>query len=81
MNLITISKTRLRADMHRILRAIEQSGKEILVTDNNRPVLRIQPIRNALNKVTVEDAFADVHGKVEYHEDADAPSTSEWSLT
>lgn len=80
MNLITISKTRLKADMHRILNEIEQSGAEVIVTDNNRPVLRIQPIRNELNKVTVEEAFADVRGKVKSHEDTNAPSTSEWSL-
>lgn len=80
MNLITISKTRLKADMHRILNEIEQSGEEVIVTDNRRPVLRIQPIEIELNKVTVEEAFADVRGKVKYHEDVDVPSTSEWSL-
>lgn len=66
--------------MHRILNEIEQSGEEVIVTDNKRPVLRIQPIRNELNKVTVEEAFADIRGKVKYHEDVNAPSTSEGSL-
>ena len=40
----SISKSKLKANMLRIFREIEESGEEWIVTDHNRPVLRIQPI-------------------------------------
>ena len=39
-----ISKSKLKANMLRIFREIEETGEEWIVTDHNRPVLRIQPI-------------------------------------
>lgn len=39
--MLTISKSKLIADMLQIFRQIEQSGEEVIVTDNDRPVLRI----------------------------------------
>ena len=62
--------------MHRIFRTIEETGEEWIVTDHNRPVLRIQRIQR---KKPVEDAVVTVQGKVIYHEDADAPTTDEWA--
>ena len=47
----SISKSKLKANMLRIFREIEESGEELIVTDHNRPVLRIQPIDR---KKTVE---------------------------
>ena len=72
----SISKSRLKTSMHRIFRTIEETGEEWIVTDHNRPVLRIQRIQP---KKTVEDAFGTVQGKVIYHEDIDAPTTDEWA--
>ena len=40
----SISKSKLKANMLRIFRDIEETGEEWIVTDHNRPVLRIQPI-------------------------------------
>ena len=40
----TISKSKLKTHMLRVFREIEESGEELIVTDRNRPVLRIQPI-------------------------------------
>ena len=40
----SISKSKLKANMLRIFRHIENTGEEMIVTDHNRPVLRIQPI-------------------------------------
>ena len=40
----SISKSKLKANMFRIFREIEESDEEWIVTDHNRPVLRIQPI-------------------------------------
>ena len=40
----TISKSKLKAQMLRIFRELEEEGEELVVTDHGRPVLRIQPI-------------------------------------
>ena len=69
--MITISKSKLKAKMLSIFREIEQTGEEIIVTDNKRPVLKISPIRSGK---TVEEAFGSYRGKVKYHEDINAPS-------
>ena len=73
----TISKSELKANMLRVFREIEASGEELIVTDRNRPVLRIQPITR---KKTVEDVFGSVRGKVTFYEDANAPTIDEWSV-
>ena len=70
-----ISKSKLKANMLRIFREIESSGEELVVTDRNRAVLRIQPIAR---KRTVEEVFGNVSGKVVYHEDVSTPTADEW---
>lgn len=45
------------------------------MTDNNRPVIRIQPINK---KVSVEDAFSSWHGQMIVYEDPNAPTIDEW---
>ena len=70
-----ISKGNLKANMLRIFREIESSGEELIVTDRNRPVLRIQLITR---KRTVEEMFGDVSGKVLYREDINTPTADEW---
>ena len=72
----TISKSKLKANMLRIFRDIEASGEELIVTDRDRPVLRILPIAG---KGTVEEGFGSVQGKPLYHEDIDAPTADEWA--
>ena len=72
----TISKSRLKAHMLRIFREIEASGEELIVTDRDRPVLRIQPIAS---KRSVEDVFGDFQGQLIFHEDPDAPTIDEWA--
>ncbi len=52
--MLTISKSKLKAQMLRVFREIEASGEELIVTDRNRAVLRIQPISS---KRRVEDMF------------------------
>ena len=71
----SISKGKLKANMLRIFREIESSGEELIVTDRNRAVLRIQPI--ALKR-TVEEVFGDVSGSVVYREDINAPTVDDW---
>ena len=72
----TISKSKLKANMLRVFREIEASGEELIVTDRNRPVLRILPIED--NK-SVEDMFGQFQGQMAFHEDVNAPTTDEWT--
>lgn len=71
----TVSKSKLKAHMLRIFRELEESGDELIVTDNNRPVLRISPLSR---KRSVEDVFGSLRGQIVFHEDPDAPTTDEW---
>ena len=74
--MLTISKSELKIHMFQIFRQIEESGEELLVTDGQRPVLRIQPIQQ---KRSVEEIFAEWQGKVVFHEDPNTPTTDEWT--
>lgn len=70
-----ISKSKLKAHMLQILRQIEETGEEVIVTDNNRPVLRIQRLSS---KRSVAEVFGPHRGKIEFLEDPDLPTTGEW---
>lgn len=74
----TVSKGLLKAKMLEYFRRVEETGEELVVTDNNVPVLRIVPIRRRIPAATL---FADVAGRVTYHEDPVAPTSDEWSET
>lgn len=73
--MLTISKSRLKANMLRVFREIEASGEELIVTDRNKPVLRIQRISA---KGTVQDVFGSIEGSVIYYEDINTPTVDEW---
>ena len=73
--MVSISKGKLKANMLRIFREIESSGEELIVTDRNRAVLRIQAIAR---KRTVEEVFGDISGNVIYHEDVNMPTVDQW---
>jgi prevent-host-death family protein len=74
----TVSKGVLKAKMLEYLRRVEETGIELIVTDNNRPVVRIVPIRTT---VPAAELFADVRGRVVYKEDILRPTGDEWSET
>ena len=74
--MMTISKSKLKTHMLQIFRQIEQTGEEVIVTDNNRPVLRIQPITTTKS---VSEVFAPYRGQMVWHEDPDMPTSDEWS--
>lgn len=60
-------------------RRVEQTGEELIVTDNNRPVLRVTVIRKRLSTA---EQFADVRARgVKYHGDVLEPTTTEWTET
>jgi len=71
----TVSKSTLKAKMLEYFRRVEETGTELIVTDNNEPVLRIVPFRKRRSSA---DLFADVRGRVEYGEDILAPTIEEW---
>jgi len=70
----TISKVKFKAKMLEIFRQLEASGEELIVTDHDKPVLRIVPIRQ---KTTVAELFGDVQGRVTYLEDINQPALIE----
>jgi prevent-host-death family protein len=70
-----VSKSMLKAKMLEYFRRVEETGEELVVTDNNEPVIRIVPIRKVR---PASEVFADVRGGVVYHDDLLAPTTDEW---
>jgi prevent-host-death family protein len=70
-----VSKSALKAKMLEYFRQVEQTGEELVVTDNSQPVLKV--IRIAPRQPAAE-AFADVRHRVIYHEDPLAPTLDEW---
>ena len=61
-----------------IFRELEASGDELIVTDHDKPVLKIVPIKQ---ENTVEELFANLQGQVTYLEDINRSTTSEWDGT
>ena len=74
----TVSKGALKAKMLEYFRRVEETGMELIVTDNNRPVLRIVPIRQ---RRPADALFSDARGRIVYREDILAPTTDEWPET
>jgi antitoxin (DNA-binding transcriptional repressor) of toxin-antitoxin stability system len=73
--MLTISKSKLKAKMLGIFREIEKTGEEVIVTDNQKPVLKIVPLKK---KKSFDEAFADVHGRIKYTEDIYKSTEEEW---
>ena len=73
----TISKSRLKAHMLAVFRDIERSAEDLIVTDRDRPVLRISRYAQT---GPPEQIFAGLQGKVVYHEDINEPTQEEWDV-
>ena len=73
-----VSKSALKARMLEYFRRVQDTGEELVVTDNNEPVIRIVPIRK---RRPASEVFADVRGRVVYREDILAPTSDEWTET
>jgi prevent-host-death family protein len=73
--MLTVSKTELEAKLFEYLREVETSGAEVVVTDGGVPVARIVPVRNGLS---VNEAFADLRGRLQWTRDLDEPTVDEW---
>ncbi len=70
-----VSKGVLKAKMLEYLRKVEETGEELIVTDNNVPVVRIVPFKQPR---PASEIFGDVRNRVIYREDILAPTADEW---
>ena len=73
--MITVSKKVLAAEAMEYFRRVQEDGEELVVTDNQVPVLKVVPIPTVRS---VEDAFGDLRGKIQYFGDVMEPTTDEW---
>ena len=71
-----VSKGVLKAKMLEYLREVERTGIELIITDNNKPVLKIVPLSRATK--TAESVFKHYRNKVKYKEDINTPTAEEW---
>lgn len=74
--MITVSKSELKSKMLEYFRRVEQSGDELIVTDNRVPVLKVSSLKK---KNHPKDIFSDFQGKIKYHEDILTDTSGEWS--
>lgn len=69
-----ISKSKLKANMLQVFREIEETGEELIITHNRRPVLRVQAIEH---RQSVGKVFEGLQDKVIYFEDLNTPTIDE----
>lgn len=75
--MLTVSEGHFKDKVHEYCRKVRQTGEGLIITDKNRPILKIIPLTK--NKRHVDDLFADLRGKVKYSlEDLLKPDTEEW---
>ena len=73
----TVSKGVLKAKMLEYFRNVEQTGEELIITNNNIPTLKVIPIKT---KRDVQKVFADIRGKVDINDSIMKPETEEWEV-
>lgn len=73
----SVSKSELKAKMLEYLRQVEQTGEELVITDNRKPVLKVVPIKSGSK---VNDVFDKHRTKIGKVSDVLAPLTDEWEL-
>ncbi|GAB6091498.1 hypothetical protein JCM12856_30920 [Spirochaeta dissipatitropha] len=72
---MTTSKSYLKAKLLEVLRQMESSHEEVIVTDHNRPVAVIQPYSAGRS---VDELFASFRGKLVVHADLTEPISEDW---
>jgi len=73
--MIKVSKGVLKAKMLEYFRRVEQTGEEIIVTNNNIPTLKVIPLKE---KHRVEEIFRDLRGKVMIDDSIMKSESEEW---
>ncbi|ALF52200.1 prevent-host-death protein [Nostoc piscinale CENA21] len=71
----TVDKNELKANLLEFLQLVELEGEDILVVDENKPIVRISPYQRTSN---TEELFKNMRGKVKYYEDLTTPTIEEW---
>ena len=61
--------------MLEVFREIERTGEELIVTNNNVPVLKISRIEKS---TSVDELFSSYRSELKYHESIDKPTSDEW---
>jgi antitoxin (DNA-binding transcriptional repressor) of toxin-antitoxin stability system len=73
--MIAVSKSVLKEKMNEYFQKVEDNNEELVVTQDEVPVLKIIPIKKVKS---VDDVFGDVRGKIKYNGDILEPETGEW---
>jgi len=73
--MVTVSKAALKNKMLEFFRNVEKTGEELVVTDHNKPVLRVVPYRE---RKSMKEVFAPYQGKARYLAPVTEPETGEW---
>lgn len=73
--MIAVSKVALKERMNEYFQKVEESGEELVVYQNEIPVLKIIPFKRGK---TAKELFADVQGTIKYHGDILEPESEEW---
>lgn len=72
-----VSKGVLKSHMLEYFREIERTGKELIVTDHRKPVLKIIPLER--KPESTESVFKSYRDRVVYYEELTTPTTDEWT--
>lgn len=73
--MFAVAKGKLKAHMLEYFRKVEETGKELIVTDNRKPVSKVIPL---YPKKSPDEIFGDVRGKIKYSGDIRETETGEW---
>jgi antitoxin (DNA-binding transcriptional repressor) of toxin-antitoxin stability system len=76
--MLTISDAILEKNPMKYFRHIEQTGEDIVVTSNRKPILKIIPFKP--EKQHPEEVFGDLRGRIKYYDDVLKPETDEWEV-
>ena len=73
--MITVSDKIIEKNILGYFQHIIKTGEEIIVTNNDIPILKVIPFKQ---KLKPDDVFKDVHGNIKYYDDILKPETDEW---
>jgi len=74
--MITVSKSELKAKMLEYFRRVEQTGEDLIVTNNRVPILKVSLLKKNNDP---REVFNEFQGKAHYHEDILSDTSSEWT--
>lgn len=72
-----VSKGVLKSHMLEYFREIERTGKELIVTDHHKPVLKIVALER--KQKSTESIFKPYRKRIVYREDITKPTVDEWA--